>query len=68
MDKTQTISSQPERRCQRPIKHPSLAKPTEMLNERQVADYLNMSIGSLRKWRLFRTGPSFVKIGRAIRY
>jgi hypothetical protein len=34
----------------------SLAKPTEILNERQVAEYLNMSLGSLRKWRLFRTG------------
>ena len=47
---------------------PSLAKPNEMLNERQVAEYLNMSLASLRKWRLFRRGPKFVKLGRAIRY
>ena len=47
---------------------PSHTKPTEMLNERQVAEYLNMSLGSLRKWRLFRKGPNFVKLGRAIRY
>jgi predicted DNA-binding transcriptional regulator AlpA len=46
----------------------SLAKPNEMLNERQVADYLNMSVASVRKWRLFRKGPKFVKLGRAIRY
>jgi hypothetical protein len=39
-----------------------------MLNERDVADYLNMSLGSLHKWRLFRKGPNFVKLGRAIRY
>ena len=32
---------------------PSLAKPPEMLNERQVAEYLTMSLASLRKWRLF---------------
>jgi predicted DNA-binding transcriptional regulator AlpA len=47
---------------------PSFVKPTEMLNERQVADYVNMSLGSLRKWRLYRKGPKFVKLGRAIRY
>lgn len=40
----------------------------EMMNERQVADHLNMSVGVVRKWRLFRKGPRFVKIGRAIRY
>jgi len=33
-----------------------------------VADYLNMSLGSLRKWRLFRKEPKLVKLGRAIRY
>jgi len=47
---------------------PSLAKPTEMMSERQVAEYMNMSLSSLRKWRLFRKGPKFVKLGRAIRY
>jgi len=40
----------------------------EMLNEQQVADYLNMSVGVVRKWRLFRKGPKFVKIGSAVRY
>jgi predicted DNA-binding transcriptional regulator AlpA len=47
---------------------PSLTKPTEMLNERQVAEYLNMSVASVRRWRLFRKGPKFVKIGSAVRY
>jgi len=46
---------------------PSPPKP-EMLNEHQVADYLNMSVASVRRWRLFRKGPKFVKIGRAVRY
>jgi len=40
----------------------------EMMNEQQVADHLNMSVGVLRKWRLFRNGPKFLKIGRAVRY
>ena len=39
-----------------------------VLTERQVADYLDMSVASLRRWRLFRTGPKFVKIGTAVRY
>jgi len=39
-----------------------------MMNEQQVADHLNMSVGVLRKWRLFRNGPKFLKIGRAVRY
>ena len=47
---------------------PSPTKPTEMLNEHEVAAYLKMSLGSLRKWRLFRKGPKFVKLGRAVRY
>ena len=47
----------------------SLSKqPAEMLNDMQVADYLNMSVSTLRRWRLFRKGPKFVKIGSAVRY
>jgi predicted DNA-binding transcriptional regulator AlpA len=50
------------------IKPPSPTKPPEMLNERQVAEFLNVSVKSLQGWRLFRKGPKFVKIGRAVRY
>lgn len=39
-----------------------------MLNENQVAEYQDMSLGSLRKWRLVREGPKFVRIGRTVRY
>jgi predicted DNA-binding transcriptional regulator AlpA len=49
-------------------KPPSPTKPPEMLNEHQLAEFLNMSVKSLRGWRLFRKGPNFVKIGRAVRY
>jgi predicted DNA-binding transcriptional regulator AlpA len=47
---------------------PRPPKLSEMMNERQVAEHINMSLGALRRWRLFRTGPKFVKIGRAVRY
>jgi len=50
-----------------PTNPPSLPKQSEMLNER-VADCLNMSVASVRQWRLFRKGPRFVKIGRSVRY
>jgi excisionase family DNA binding protein len=46
----------------------SLPRQAEMLNDGQVADYLNMSVATLRRWRLFRKGPKFVKIGSAVRY
>jgi predicted DNA-binding transcriptional regulator AlpA len=57
-----------------PAVHPATATPplrriqTEMLNEHQVAEYVQMSVASVRRWRLFRTGPKFVKIGSAVRY
>jgi hypothetical protein len=50
------------------IRQQSHPKPSEMMNEHEVADFLKMSVGSVRRWRLFRTGPRFVKIGSAVRY
>jgi excisionase family DNA binding protein len=50
------------------IKPPSLSKMPEMLNEHQVAGYLNMSVATVRRWRVVRKGPKFVKIGSAVRY
>jgi predicted DNA-binding transcriptional regulator AlpA len=47
---------------------PPPAKVSEMMTEHQVAEFLNMSVASVRRWRLFRTGPKFVKIGSAVRY
>jgi predicted DNA-binding transcriptional regulator AlpA len=49
-------------------------KPTEplrsspLLNEREVADLIGMSIYWLQKARLNGTGPAFLKIGRSVRY
>ena len=42
---------------------------TKLLNEQQAADYLNLSVGTLRNWRMERRGPLFHKLaGHAIRY
>ena len=51
-----------------PISRQPHPEPTEMMNEHEVAAFLKMSVGSVRRWRLFRTGPKFVKIGSAVRY
>lgn len=39
-----------------------------MMNEHEVAVFVKMSVASVRRWRLFRKGPKFVKIGAAVRY
>jgi predicted DNA-binding transcriptional regulator AlpA len=39
-----------------------------LLDERQAAQMLGCSPALLRKWRLFRNGPAYCKIGRLVRY
>ncbi len=43
-----------------------------LLNERAVSKILGVSLGSLRRWRLLRQGPAFIKLGAgrggAVRY
>ena len=39
-----------------------------LLTESDAALYLKVSVGLLRKWRLFGHGPQFVKLGRLVRY
>ena len=50
-----------------PIK-PSLPDVPDLLNEHQVAKFVQLSVASVRRWRLFRTGPKYLKIGAAVRY
>jgi uncharacterized protein YjcR len=40
----------------------------KMKNEKEVAVMLGCSVAALRKWRLFRKGPTYRKIGRLVRY
>jgi predicted DNA-binding transcriptional regulator AlpA len=51
-----------------PIKRDTLRTVPETLNEKQVADYLNMSTAILHKWRRLQMGPKFLRIGRLVRY
>ena len=40
----------------------------ELLNEHDVARLTGLSVASVRRWRLLRQGPKFLKIGAAVRY
>ena len=44
---------------QPPVENPSGAA---VLNEKQVAEYLNVSVACVRPWRLFRKGPRFLNM------
>jgi hypothetical protein len=39
-----------------------------LLNEHEVARITGLSVASVRRWRLHRQGPTYVKIGAAARY
>ena len=39
-----------------------------LYTEVEAADYLNIAVATLRRWRWSGHGPPFVKIGRCVRY
>jgi predicted DNA-binding transcriptional regulator AlpA len=39
-----------------------------LLNEHDVARITGLSVASVRRWRLLRQGPRFLKLGSAVRY
>jgi predicted DNA-binding transcriptional regulator AlpA len=39
-----------------------------LLNEYDVARITRLSVASVRRWRLLRQGPRYLKIGSAVRY
>ena len=39
-----------------------------LLNEHELAEILNVSVASVRRWRLVNRGPRFLKIGASVRY
>jgi hypothetical protein len=39
-----------------------------LLDENAAADFLNCSVAFLRRCRLLRRGPVYVKLGRLVRY
>lgn len=40
----------------------------ELLTEHDVARVTGLSVGSVRRWRLFKQGSKYLKIGAAVRY
>ena len=44
-------------------------KPLEtLMEEKELAERLHVSLGTLRTWRIERRGPRFHRIGQLIRY
>ncbi len=41
---------------------------TPLLNEKEAAGRLGMTVAALRRWRLERRGPTFIRVGSRIRY
>jgi excisionase family DNA binding protein len=39
-----------------------------LLTEEEVANRLHVSLASIRRWRLERRGPQFIKVGSLVRY
>jgi predicted DNA-binding transcriptional regulator AlpA len=42
--------------------------PETLLNEHDVARITGLSVASVRRWRLLKQGPRFLKLGSAVRY
>ena len=40
----------------------------QMHDETEAAEILGCSVAAMQKWRLLRSGPAYVKVGRLVRY
>jgi len=40
----------------------------DLLNEHDVARITGLSVASVRRWRLMKQGPRYLKLGSAVRY
>jgi excisionase family DNA binding protein len=41
---------------------------SNLMTEDEVSNRLNVSVASLRRWRLQNRGPLFIKVGSLVRY
>ena len=41
---------------------------SNLMTETEVAKRLSVSLASVRRWRLERRGPAFMKVGALVRY
>ncbi len=39
-----------------------------LIDEREVARVMSMSLASVRRWRIVGQGPKYLKIGSSVRY
>jgi predicted DNA-binding transcriptional regulator AlpA len=39
-----------------------------LLNEHDVAEMLGVSVATVRRWRLLKTGPKYLKVGVLVKY
>jgi excisionase family DNA binding protein len=39
-----------------------------LLTEEEVSERLHVSLATIRRWRLERRGPKFIKVGALVRY
>ena len=52
-----------------PTLSPTISSVEERLwTEQQAADYLQVAVGTLRRWRSEGTGPPALRVGRTVRY
>jgi excisionase family DNA binding protein len=42
--------------------------PQTLLTETEVSKQLRVSLAALRKWRVMKRGPQFLKVGSLVRY
>jgi excisionase family DNA binding protein len=42
--------------------------PQTLLTETEVSKQLRVSLAALRKWRVMKKGPQFLKVGSLVRY
>jgi hypothetical protein len=57
------------RRCQASAVVPLRGEiMVNLMTENEVSKRLNISVASLRRWRLTKRGPVYVKVGSLVRY
>lgn len=39
-----------------------------LLNENELSEQLQVSVSTIRRWRLLKRGPRYVKLGFTVRY
>ena len=46
----------------------AISSKQSLLNERAVSELIGMSVASLRRWRLLKRGPRFLRVGGRVKY